>query len=253
MPDRDARGLAGSSADRVAGGESFVPSASPEGEPPPPPNRDTWQPSRSPERAQPADAELAALVGGGAAAAASRPTEPMRPHPDDTSRYRAEATRAPSNGGREAPSWEEPRRYEAYPEIKSRTALPGLPRLGVMAAALAIAALALFFLPSILDIFSGGPGGTGGAGESPGPSTPLESVVPSPTVPPVPTPQVYVVKSGDTMSKIADRFNVSVDELIAANEDTIKDPDMIAIGDQIIIPVPESDQDPGSFESPAPN
>jgi hypothetical protein len=177
----------------------------------------------------------------------------MRPYHDDTSRYRAEATRAPSSGGREAPSWVEPRRYEAYPEIKSRTALPGLPRLGIMAAALAIAALALFFLPSVLDIFSGGPGGTGSGGESPGPSAPVESVVPSPTVPAAPTPQVYVVRSGDTMSKIADRFNVSVDELIAANADAIKDPDKISIGDQIIIPVPGSDLDPGSFESTAPS
>ena len=251
LADREARGLAGSSADRVAGGESFVPPASAEGEatPAPAPHTDTWQPS------QPADAELAGLVGGGAAAAASpsRPAEPVSSRHDDTSRYRTEATRAPSSGGHDAPSWEEPRRYEAYPEIKSRTALPGLPRLGVMAAALAIAALALFFLPSILDIFSGGPGGTGSGGESPGPSTPVESVAPSPTEPPVPTPQVYVVKSGDTMSKIANRFNVSVDELIAANEDTIKDPDKISIGDQIIIPVPESEQEPGSFESAAPS
>jgi LysM repeat protein len=121
-----------------------------------------------------------------------------------------------------------------------------------MAAALAIAALALFFLPSVLDFFGGGTGGTGSGNESPAPSGPVESVVPSPTVPPVPTAQVYVVQSGDTMSKIADRFNVSIDELIAANEDTIKDPDMISIGDQVIIPVPGSEQEPGSFESTAP-
>jgi hypothetical protein len=191
-------------------------------------------------------------VGGGAAAAASRPPEPPRSYDEDTGRYRAEATRPPSNGGRDAPSWEEPRRYEAYPTIKTRAALPGLPRLGVMAAALAIAALALFFLPSVLDFFGGGTGGTGSGNESPAPSGPVESVVPSPTVPPVPTPQVYVVKSGDTMSKIADRFNVTIDELIAANEDTIKDPDKISIGDQVIIPVPGAEQEPGSFESTAP-
>jgi LysM repeat protein len=254
LADREARGLAGSSADRVAGGDSFVPPAS-EDEAPPAPRKDTWQPSRSPERAQDADAELAGLVGGGAAAAAStsRPPEPPSSRYEDTSRHRVEATRAPSSEGRENPSWEQPRRYEAYPEIKTRAALPGLPRLGVMAAALGIAALALFFLPSILDLFGGGTGGTGSNGESPGPSTPVESVVPSPTVPPVPTPQVYVVKSGDTMSKIANKFNVSIDELIAANEDNIKDPDKISIGDQVIIPVPESEQEPGSFESAAPS
>jgi hypothetical protein len=256
LADREARGLAGSSADRVAGGESFVPPPSEEPSHATP-HKDPWQPSRSPERAQEADAELAGLVSGGAAAgaaaAASRPPDPPGSPYEDTGRYRAEATRAPSSGGRENPSWEQPRRYEAYPEIKSRTALPGLPRLGVMAAALAIAALALFFLPSVLDIFSGGPGGTGSGTESAAPSGPVESVAPSPTVPPAPTPQVYIVKSGDTMSKIANKFNVTIDELIAANEDTIKDPDKISIGDEVIIPVPGSEQEPGLFESAPPS
>jgi LysM repeat protein len=185
-----------------------------------------------------------------AATAASRPSAPPPPsYPDDTSRYRAD-----SGHHDEAPSWEQPRRYEAYPTIKTRAALPGLPRLGIMAAALGIAALALFFLPSVLDFFGGGSGGTGSGGESPAPTAALESVVPSPTVPPAPTPQLYVVRSGDTMSKIAKKFDVTIDELIAANEDNIKDPDKISIGDQIIIPVPESDQDlePGAFESTSP-
>jgi L,D-transpeptidase ErfK/SrfK len=61
------------------------------------------------------------------------------------------------------------------------------------------------------------------------------------------------VKSGDTMSKIATKFNVTIDELIAANADTIKDPDKISIGDQVIIPVPDSEQEPGSFESAPPS
>ena len=65
--------------------------------------------------------------------------------------------------------------------------------------------------------------------------------------PAAPTPKVYVVKSGDTMSKIAKRFDVSIDELIAANKDTIKDPDKISIGDTVIIPVPGSEEDPGGF------
>ena len=78
-------------------------------------------------------------------------------------------------------------------------------------------------------------------------------MAPSPTVPPPPTPQVYIVKSGDTMSKIATKFNVTIDELIAANKDTIQDPDKISIGDQVIIPVPESEQEPGLFESAPPS
>jgi len=55
------------------------------------------------------------------------------------------------------------------------------------------------------------------------------------------------------MSKIATKFNVTIDELIAANADTIKDPDKISIGDQVIIPVPDSEQEPGSFESAPPS
>jgi LysM repeat protein len=55
------------------------------------------------------------------------------------------------------------------------------------------------------------------------------------------------------MSKIATKFNVTIDELIAANADAIKDPDKISIGDQVIIPVPDSEQEPGSFESAPPS
>ena len=134
--------------------------------------------------------------------------------------------------------------YEAYPTIKTRAAIPGLPRLAVMAAALGIAALALFFLPSILDLF-GGSAGAGRRQRVAGAQCPVESVVPSPTVPPAPTPQVYIVRSGDTMSKIAKRFDISIDELIAANKDGIKDPDKISIGDTVIIPVPVSEEATG--------
>ena len=208
-------------------------------------------PSQSPERAQEPDAELAGLVGG---RPPERPFEPYVPrtYEDDPGQVRYEGARPPSRPPNrdqhgDAPSWEQPRRYEAYPTIKARAAIPGLPRLGIMAAALGIAALALFFLPSILDLFGGIGGGPGAGNESPAPSTALESVAPSPTVPPAPTPRVYIVRSGDTMSKIAKRFDITIDDLIAANKDTIKDPDKISIGDTVIIPVPGSDEDPGGF------
>ena len=54
------------------------------------------------------------------------------------------------------PSWERARRYEAYPTIRARAGLPALPRLAVLAGALAIAALALFFLPALLGVGGGG-------------------------------------------------------------------------------------------------
>ena len=251
LAQREARGLSGSTADRVAGGESFVdPPRQPQDDVP---RSEAWKPSQSSERAQEPDAELAGLV---AARPQESPAEPYVPrtYEDDPGQARYEGARPPSRPPNRdqhgaAPSWEQPRRFEAYPTIKARAAIPGLPRLGVMAAALGIAALALFFLPSILDLLGGigGIGGPGAGGESPAPSAAIESVAPSPTVPPAPTPKVYVVKSGDTMSKIAKRFDVSIDELIAANKDTIKDPDKISIGDTVIIPVPGSEEDPGGF------
>src|SRR6266498_3741101 len=45
---------------------------------------------------------------------------------------------------------------------------------------------------------------------------------------------VYIVQSGDTLSYIASRFNVSVDDLIAANSNV--NPNALAVGQEIIIP-----------------
>jgi LysM repeat protein len=53
---------------------------------------------------------------------------------------------------------------------------------------------------------------------------------------PQPTPLVYVIKQGDNLLKVAKKFNVPLEDLLAANKDTITNPDKIAIGDQIIIP-----------------
>jgi LysM repeat protein len=58
-----------------------------------------------------------------------------------------------------------------------------------------------------------------------------------------------VIKEGDTLSKIAKRNGLTLDQLLAANKDTIKDPDLIAVGDQIIIPLPVPDEVSGG--SPA--
>ena len=52
------------------------------------------------------------------------------------------------------------------------------------------------------------------------------------------------MKSNDTMSSIAEQFDVALDDLIAANAENIPNPDKLQIGDQVIIPVPESDELP---------
>lgn len=67
---------------------------------------------------------------------------------------------------------------------------------------------------------------------------------------PTPTPAgLYVVKPGDTLSKIADAFETTVDEIIAQN--SIADPNQIEVGQSLIIPsllMPSAE----SVESPSP-
>jgi LysM repeat protein len=110
--------------------------------------------------------------------------------------------------------------------------MPDVPRIAVMAAALAIAALALFFLPALLGL-----GSPDAATSSPSPTpSPSGSVAPTPT--PVPTAIVYVIKSGDTLSKIAADHGLTIEALMAANAD-ITDPNRISEGQQINIPPPE--------------
>jgi len=48
-------------------------------------------------------------------------------------------------------------------------------------------------------------------------------------------PETYIIKDGDTLRKIAEKNNVSVDALIRANPQ-IKNPDAIYAGDELIIP-----------------
>ena len=103
-----------------------------------------------------------------------------------------------------------------------------------------LAALVIFlFGPSLLGI--GGQNDNGATGGSPTPAASEQATdAPSPTEPPAPTPQVYVVAKGDTMSKIAKKFGVTVQQIMAANP-KIKNPDRIKVGDQITIPVPVQD------------
>jgi hypothetical protein len=125
------------------------------------------------------------------------------------------------------------RRYEAYPTIRSRTGMPSLPRVAVLAGAIAIAALALFMLPALLGI--GGGGGT--SSPSPSGSRPVVTAKPTTTTPAPPTAQVYVIKEKDTLSKVAKKFGITLEALLAANPD-IKNADKISVGQQINIPTP---------------
>ncbi len=62
------------------------------------------------------------------------------------------------------------------------------------------------------------------------------SPTPSPTPTPVPTPIVHVVKRGETLSGIALRYGVTVAAISKANG--ITDPNVIIVGQQLVIPAP---------------
>jgi hypothetical protein len=234
--DSESRGLVGSAADRLAAG-----STSSLDEP--------IALRRHEAESAPPDEELAGLVAGrhpaerpGTEYPASRTGR--RPTVSST-RPRADRDRERERDAIVGPSWEHSRRFEAYPTIRSRAGMPAIPRLVVLAGALVIAAVALFYLPALLGVGGGDPD-TPTA--SPSSSEVIASQSVEPATPAAPTQQVYVVKENDTMSKIAAAFGITLDELCQANSEAIPDCDKIAIGDEIIIPAgaPEEFTEPSA-------
>jgi hypothetical protein len=228
----ESRGLAGSAADRLAAG-------SPEpGDSGPSPFEVT------PSSAGP-DEELAGLV---IPRRSDRPAQDYLPPNRNTQRPSVSSTRT-SRRERErererdavvGPSWERARRHEAYPTIRSRTGLPVPPRLAILAGALVVAAVALFFLPALLGVGGGG-GDNETASPTPSASQGVATASPAPTAPPAPSSQVYVIKTGDTLSGVATDFGLTLDELLAANPQ-ITEPDKVAPGDEIAIPAKPPDE-----------
>jgi LysM repeat protein len=80
-----------------------------------------------------------------------------------------------------------------------------------------------------------GIGGGGSSSASPSVNRPVARASALPTATPAPSQHVYIIKSKDTLSKVANMFGITLEELLAANPD-IKNPDKIALGQQIIIP-----------------
>ncbi|HSO28309.1 MAG TPA: LysM domain-containing protein [Candidatus Sulfomarinibacteraceae bacterium] len=219
-------GLVGSYADRLVGGSTSRP-----GMPPASRDADAFESDDDGDEAEDNEAPAPARRG-------LPPTRPSRPGPASrsASRDRGRGAGHVSTGGT-APSWERPRRLEAYPTLRTRLGLPAftVPPILVGVAAVALAAVALFFLPALLGI-----GNPPDSGATPTPGASASAGASGTLAPPTPTPgptlQVYVVESGDTMSRIATRFGIPLSVLIEANAETIPNPDLLKPGDQVIIP-----------------
>jgi hypothetical protein len=243
---RRGRGLSGSYADRVASDPAGpIPGGMEEGDeddgaydPPIPPVAPAAHvtPARAPSApAMPAYSPPGAWDDEEAAADDAAPPPRVRRrerdlvHGDRTGR----PDRPDGKRSGPAPEWERAKPLEAYPTIRSRRLSElSIPPILVAVVALALAAAVLFALPGLLGF--GGPG----AGASASPTIPVQTAIPSvnPTPVPQPTQQIYLVQSGDTMSRIAGRFGIPLNELIAANTQTVPDPNKLKIGQQVIIP-----------------
>lgn len=92
---------------------------------------------------------------------------------------------------------------------------------------------------------------------------PYETITPSPTadpttalirssesVVPTPTPFAYTVKAGDTMGQIAEKFNVDLDTLLAANPGV--DPNSMRVGEVLQIPSTPKNAAGEATPTPAP-
>jgi hypothetical protein len=235
-------GLSGSLADRMAGGRDEEVAT--------PGNRRDWEDANrawgEATRAKIDDVDewsddtgqidRAALVGGAAVAGGAvvgRRDATGWPRED-----RDPAGRTVADREAVAPSWERPKRFEAYPALGSRRGLPVVP-LVIGLIVIALAALLLFKLPEFLGV--GAPATTASPSPSvvissgPEPTTPTSSAEASAEAPGA-SPITYQVQPGDTMTKIANTFSVPLQDLIDANKDTVPNPSNLVVGQTLIIP-----------------
>jgi len=73
---------------------------------------------------------------------------------------------------------------------------------------------------------------------------PTATIAPTPTPPPLPTatPYLYTVVADDTLIGIASYFGITLDELTLANPDV--NPNFLSVGTQLVIPLPEGEDQP---------
>ena len=162
----------------------------------------------------------------------------------------------PVNRDEIVPSWEIDGRYGAEgPDEPDGNRLDTVLTAIAVLAILAIGIAAVLFLPGLLS--------HNAPAHTPGPSILLPSTQPSalpsgvptvapsgaptigpsvaptapPSVGPVGSPRLYRIRTGDSLAKIANRFNVTIQQILDANP-TIVDANHIEIGQTIVVPPP---------------
>jgi LysM repeat protein len=156
------------------------------------------------------------------------------------------------------PSWEISSRYGAQAEPREPRSGSMFSRILTIAAVVIILALGVAAVILVPGLLAGNPGGTqrptfvaqpsrsplataSAVAVVPTPSaTPTvaqETIEPTPAATPEPSPRLYRIKAGDTLAKVARKFDVTVEEILAANPD-VTNPDRIQVGQFIVIPPP---------------
>lgn len=154
------------------------------------------------------------------------------------------------------PSWEIDGRYGAHAggPPKADSSAGRLFTIVAVIVILALGVLAVLILPGILAgspthttrpsgsaiIASGSPLSSNVAvtptPTSSAPTSPPPSIGPTIEPTPVASPVTYKIKAGDTLARVANRFHVTIEQILAANPQ-ITNPDHIQVGQVINIPV----------------
>jgi LysM repeat protein len=122
--------------------------------------------------------------------------------------------------------------------------------LAAAALVLASAAVAGYGLSQVVAQLASAPGprttlapATATPSPSPVPTpTASPSQAPSATAAPTASPTIHVVARGEYLALIAERYGVTVEAIIAAND--LFDPDHIEVGQKLIIPAPTASPSP---------
>lgn len=128
---------------------------------------------------------------------------------------------------------------------KSDRGRSALKQLGILVGINAVVALVI----SVIVTLTLGP--RVARAPAPPPTATQEAAAAQATRTPTPAPgeeTVYVVKPGDSLSAIAFQYGISLEELMAAND--LTDPDVLYVGQRLVIPVPGSVSVPSATSPP---